>query len=76
MVAQTQKLKIMTTLIGYNIILLANKQYISMYFRDFRGFKYKISGYIENMTGAKDMCICSNVKEMTTEEYNALPEKE
>ena len=66
----------MTTVIGYNFKTLANKNYISMYFRDFRGFKYKISGYEENMTNAKDMCICSGVKEMTTEEYNALPEKE
>lgn len=66
----------MTTVIGYTLEKAANKNFIFMYFRDANGFKYKISGYEENISGARDLRNCSGIKEMTLEEYKNLPEKE
>ena len=66
----------MTQLIGYNISdLSTSRDYITMFFRNSRGFKCRVAGYLNNMSGAKDLCLCCGVKPMTDEEYKELPDK-
>lgn len=66
----------MTVLIGYNISsVVRTRDYITMFFRDSRGFKYRMAGYLDSMTGAKDLCLSCGVPVMSDEQYEALPEK-
>lgn len=65
----------MITVIGINEEKFNGTYRYEMYFRDNRGFKYKISMYSDTCYGIRDLYMCASIPKMSPQEYNSLPEQ-
>lgn len=61
----------MIIVIGYEYD--KNADYYTLFFRNERGFKFRVA--IFDGRGQKDFIMCSKIPKMTHEEYTALPDK-